>query len=106
MDQLAWHHVHNEAYRRLGGVAAVNRIDNLKTGVARGCGAWGVVNDQYRAYARALGFHVDACEVGVTRLLVKRQPQGVQVGMLDDAAQEGLVDRGLGALAAPRRRPG
>ena len=41
MDQLAWHHVHNEAYRRLGGVAAVNRIDNLKTGIARGCGAWG-----------------------------------------------------------------
>ena len=36
MDQLAWHHVHNEAYRRLGGVAAVNRIDNLKTGIARG----------------------------------------------------------------------
>ena len=63
MDQLAWHHVHNEAYRRLGGVAAVNRIDNLKTGVARGCGAWGVVNEQYRVYARALGFHVDACEV-------------------------------------------
>jgi transposase len=45
MEQLAWHHVHNEAYRRLGGVAAVNRIDNLKTGVARGCGAWGVVNE-------------------------------------------------------------
>jgi transposase len=63
MDQLAWHHVHNEAYRRLGGVAAVNRIDNLKTGVARGCGAWGIVNEQYRAYSRALGFHVDACEV-------------------------------------------
>ncbi len=63
MDQLAWHHVHNEAYRRLGGVAAVNRIDNLKTGIARGCGAWGVINEQYRAYARALGFHVDACGV-------------------------------------------
>jgi transposase len=62
-DQLAWHHVHNEAYRRLGGVAAVNRIDNLKTGVARGCGAWGMVNEQYRAYARTMGFHVDACEV-------------------------------------------
>jgi transposase len=61
-DQLAWHHVHNEAYRRLGGVAAVNRIDNLKTGIARGCGAWGQVNEQYRTYARALGFHVDACE--------------------------------------------
>jgi transposase len=62
-DQLAWHRVHNEAYRRLGGVAAVNRIDNLKTGVARGCGAWGQVNEQYRVYARTMGFHVDACEV-------------------------------------------
>lgn len=32
MAQLAWHHVHNEAFKRLGGIAAVNRIDNLKTG--------------------------------------------------------------------------
>lgn len=63
MDQLAWHRVHNEAYRRLGGVAAVNRIDNLKTGIARGCGAWGQINEQYRVYARTMGFHVDACEV-------------------------------------------
>lgn len=62
-DQLAWHHVHNEAYRRLGGVAAVNRIDNLKTGIAHGCGAWGQINEQYRVYARTMGFHVDACEV-------------------------------------------
>ena len=62
-DQLAWHHVHNEAYRRLAGVAAVNRIDNLKTGIAHGCGAWGVINEQYRVYARTLGFHIDACEV-------------------------------------------
>jgi transposase len=62
-DQLAWHQVHNQAYRRLGGVAAVNRIDNLKTGIARGCGAWGQVNAPYRTYAKALGFHVDACEV-------------------------------------------
>jgi transposase len=63
MDQLAWHRVHNEAYLRLGGVAAVNRIDNLKTGIARGCGAWGQINEQYRAYASMMGFHVDACEV-------------------------------------------
>ena len=62
-DQLAWHHVHNEAYRRLEGVAAVNRIDNLKTGIARGCGAWGQINEQYRVYARTMGFHIDACEV-------------------------------------------
>ena len=63
MDALAWHHVHNEAYRRLGGVAAVNRIDNLKTGIAHGCGAWGVINEQYCVYARTMGFHVDVCEV-------------------------------------------
>ena len=63
MDQLAWHRVHNEAYRRLGGVAAVNRIDNLKTGISHGCGAWGQINEQYRVYARTMGFHVDACEV-------------------------------------------
>jgi len=63
MDQLAWHHVHNEAFRRRGGVAAVNRIDNLKTGIAQGGGAWGVINEQYRVYARTMGFHVDACAV-------------------------------------------
>jgi transposase len=61
MDQLAWPHAHNEALRRLQGVPAVLRIDNLKTGVARGAGPWGEVNDAYRAYARAVGFHVDAC---------------------------------------------
>lgn len=46
MKQLAWHHVHNEAFKRLGGIAAVNRIDNLKTGVASGSG--GVGNDQHQ----------------------------------------------------------
>src|SRR5581483_9866816 len=61
MDQLSWHHAHNEALRRAGGVPAVLRIDNLKTGVARGAGPWGEVNAAYRAYARAVGFHVDAC---------------------------------------------
>ena len=60
-DQLHWLACHNEAYRRLGGVAAVNRIDNLKTGIIRGAGAWGTINDSYRSYARAVGFHIDAC---------------------------------------------
>jgi len=67
MDQLAWHRVHNEAFKRLGGVAAVNRIDNLKTGVAHGAGPWARINESYRAYARTLGFHVDPHEA--------RQPQ-------------------------------
>jgi transposase len=61
MDQLSWHHAHNEAFRRVDGIPAVLRIDNLKTGVTRGAGPWGEVNDTYRAYARAVGFHVDAC---------------------------------------------
>ena len=52
---------------RLRGVAAVNRIDNLKTGVSHGSGPWGEINESYRAYARTLGFHVDPHEV--------RQPQ-------------------------------
>src|SRR5262249_17963656 len=40
MDQLAWHHAHNGAFRRLDGVPAVLRIDNLKTGVGSGAGPW------------------------------------------------------------------
>lgn len=66
-DQLAWHRVHNEALRRFGGVPAVVRIDNLKTGMARGAGPWGEINGHYRAYARGVGFHIDAC--------LPRQPQ-------------------------------
>jgi transposase len=61
VDQLAWHHCHNEALRRIGGVPAVLRIDNLKTGIIRGAGPWGEVNQAYRAYAHSVGFHVDAC---------------------------------------------
>ncbi len=60
-DLLGWLHCHNEAYRRLEGVAAVNRIDNVKTAIVRGAGAWGTIHPTYRAYARAVGFHVDAC---------------------------------------------
>jgi transposase len=61
MDQLSWHQVHNEAFRRLGGIPAALRIDNLKTGVAKGAGPWGEINCAYRSYATAVGFHVDAC---------------------------------------------
>jgi transposase len=61
MDQLAWHHAHTEAFRRLGGVPAVLRIDNLKTAVGGGAGPWGQLNEAYRSYARGLGFHIDAC---------------------------------------------
>lgn len=60
-NQLAWHQVHNEGLRRLGGIPAVVRIDNLKTGVIHGAGPWGILNRHYRAYARTVGFHIDAC---------------------------------------------
>ena len=63
-DQLSWLSCHNHAFRRLGGVPAVNRIDNVRTAIAKGAGAWGVINPVYRAYARAVGFHIDACEPG------------------------------------------
>ncbi len=79
MDQLAWHTVHNEAFKRLGGIAAVNRIDNLKTGVASGSGVWGKINEAYAGYARSMGFHVDPHEA--------RQPQ-----------QKGKVERRVGAF--------
>lgn len=60
-NQLAWQHAHNEALRRLEGVAATMRVDNEKTAVSRGAGAWGEINPDYRRYAEAVRFHVDAC---------------------------------------------
>jgi transposase len=60
VDELAWLAVHNGALRRLGGVPAVIRVDNAKTAIAKGAGPWGVVNERYAVYARALRFHVDA----------------------------------------------
>jgi predicted transcriptional regulator len=67
------------AFKRLGGIAAVNRIDNLKTGVASGRGVWGKINESYSGYARTMGFHVDPHEA--------RQPQ-----------QKGKVERRVGAF--------
>lgn len=60
-DQLAWLHVHNEALPRLGGVPASIRVDNEKTAVVHGAGAWGVVNPVYRRYAETVRFHIDLC---------------------------------------------
>lgn len=66
-DLLSWLHCHGEGFRRLGGVTATVRVDNEKTAVSRGAGAWGTINVAYRRYARVLGFHIDACQ--------PRQPQ-------------------------------
>ena len=66
-DQLSWLSCHNAAFRRLRGVPAVTRIDNVKTAIAHGAGAWGVINATYRSYAKAVRFHVDACSPGEPR---------------------------------------
>jgi hypothetical protein len=66
-DQLAWLEVHNQGLRRLGGVPAVLRIDNPKTAIVRGAGPWGEVHPSYAAYARAVGFHVDAARPACPR---------------------------------------
>lgn len=63
-DQVAWLSCHNEGFKRLGGIPAVNRIDNVKTAIAKGAGPWGELTPTYRAYAKAVGFHVDACPPG------------------------------------------
>jgi len=67
MDQLAWHHCHLQALQRLGGVPAVIRIDNLKTGVSAGAGPWARTNPRYLAFAKSLGFHVDPHEARCPR---------------------------------------
>ena len=59
---LNWLEAHNGSYERLGGVAAVNRIDNVKTAIAHGAGCWGEIHPVYRTYARSVGFHIDACQ--------------------------------------------
>lgn len=66
-DMLAWLGCHTACFARLGGVPATLRVDNEKTAVARGAGAWGTINPTYRRYAGLMKFHVDAC--------APRQPQ-------------------------------
>lgn len=88
-DQVSWLRCHNEAYRRLGGVAAVNRIDNVKTALQSGAGAWGVIHPVYRSYSRTMGFHVDAC--------APREPQA-------KGKSEAKVKLSRRLLPSPRRR--
>ena len=66
-DMLSWVGCHTACFQRRGGFPAPVRIDKEKTAVARGAGAWGVINATYRRYAVMLQFHIDACP--------PRQPQ-------------------------------
>jgi transposase len=113
-DQVSWLSCHNAAFKRLGGVAAVNRIDNEKTAIAVGAGAWGVVHPTYAAYARTLGFHVDACQprepqakgkaeakVKLSRALGPRRPEYDAIEELQeesDTAMERWARRAINPL--------
>jgi len=57
--QLSWLDGHNQALSFLGGVPLTVRIDNLKTGVKKGAGAWAELNDTYHAYSVEMGFLID-----------------------------------------------
>ncbi len=63
MQLLHWIACHNEALLRMGGVAEHQRIDNLKTGVSKGCGAWAVIHAGYEMWARQVGTIINACRV-------------------------------------------
>ncbi|MFO0040476.1 MAG: IS21 family transposase [Pseudomonadota bacterium] len=60
-DQMSWLSCHNAAFQRLGGIPAVVRVDNTKTAVVQGAGAWGTINPTYQRYATTVRFHIDAC---------------------------------------------
>lgn len=60
-DQMSWLSCHNGAFQRLGGIPAVVRVDNTKTAVVQGAGAWGTINPSYQRYATTVRFHIDAC---------------------------------------------
>jgi transposase len=113
-DQLAWLHVHNEALGRLGGVAAVLRVDNVKTAVAKGAGPWGELNRTYREYAHTMRFHVDASRPRCPgdKGKVERRIRGHRQGFdptgedwRDLAALQAFTDEAVGASARRRTCP-
>jgi len=91
-NQVAWLRCHNEAYRRLGGVAAVNRIDNVRTAIASGAGAWGTIHPVYRSYARSMRFHVDACQSGAANAKGKGEAKVKLSRLLVEVSRETFAD--------------
>lgn len=111
-DQLSWHEVHNQALERLGGVPATIRVDNEKTAVSRGAGAWGEINASYRRYAESARFHIDACAPRSPqakgkverRIGVERSSLGLEKQAWDSLAQlQSATDAAL--LRSSQRRP-
>ena len=66
-DLAHWLTAHNGAWVRLGGIPAVERVDNVKTAASTGAGPWATLHTVYGAYARDLKYHVEFCRVRTPR---------------------------------------
>lgn len=66
-NMLSWLTCHNRAFEFLGGIPSTVRIDNLKTGVASGCGVWAKINEGYDSYAKQMDFVIDPHRVRTPR---------------------------------------
>ncbi len=97
-EQASFLACHNEAFKRLGGIPAAVRVDNLKTAVARGAGPTAVLSVGYKAYAREMGFVVDPCRARSPRDKgkVEREVRTVRL----DLDLGGRMFRDLGHLQA------
>ena len=113
-DLLALIGGHTACFQRLGGVPATVRVDNEKTAVSRGAGAWGTINATYRRYAVMLQFHIDACPPRQPRYKgkVERRVRDQRLALdptrqhwADLAALQDWTDRRLDELAAERLCP-
>jgi hypothetical protein len=113
-DMLSWLACHTACFVRLGGVPATVRVDNEKTAISRGAGAWGTVNPTYRRYAALMTFHVDACPPrqprakGKVERRVRDHRQAIDPygrAFADLAELQAWTDARLAARAAERRCP-
>jgi transposase len=113
-DTLSWLACHTACLARLGGAPATMRVDNEKTAISRGAGAWGAVNPSYRRYATLMRFHVDACaprqpraKGKVERRVRDHRQAAVPYGrsFADLAELQAWTDERVAARAAERRCP-
>jgi transposase len=113
-DTLSWLACHTACLARLGGAPATLRMDNEKTAVSRGAGAWGTVNPAYRRYAALMRFHVDACAPRQPRAKgkVERRVRDHRAAIApygesfaDLAGLQAWTDERVAARAAERRCP-
>lgn len=106
-EMLSWIECHNAAFQFLHGVPKSVRIDNLKTGVASGAGAWAQLNAGYASYADQMGFCIDPCRVrkasdkgkverrgrDVKQLLVSAHERFASLDALQKATDERILAR-------------